>query len=297
MTRIAVVGPGSVGTFFAAHLAAAGRDVVACARRPFDEYVVDSKTAPVTTPARVLTDPILLEASVDWVLVAVKAHQTAGAAPWLRRLCGEGTTVVAVQNGVEGEARLAPLVGSARVLAAVVYCGAELLSPGHIRHDSAGYLILPDQDASHRLAEIFVGTGAQVRISAAFADEAYRKLGINTVLNGITALTERNISVLDQPDIREIGRGLLQECWAVGRAEGSTLTDDDIDPLLDAFAGNPGVTSMLQDRRAGRPTEHDALYGAVIRIGRRHGIPTPLHQTFAALLAAGDPVPAGSSPG
>jgi 2-dehydropantoate 2-reductase len=289
MTRIAVVGPGGVGTFFAAHLAAAGRDVLACARRPFEHYVVESRTAPVRSPARVLTEPGQVEAPVDWVLVAVKAHQTPGAAPWLLRLCGEGTTVVAVQNGVEGEARLRPLVGAATVVGAVVYCGAELLAPGHIRHDSAGYLILPDVEASHRLAEIFVGTGAQVRISAAYVDEAYRKLGINVVLNGITALTDQPISVVARPDLRELGRRILQECWAVGRAEGATLSDDDIDPLLEAFAQSNGITSMLQDRRAGRPTEHDALYGAVIRLGRCHGIPTPYHETLDALLAAGDP--------
>lgn len=290
MTRIAVVGPGSVGTFFAAHLAAAGRDVIACARRPFDEYVVDSATAPVRAPAQVLTDPGQVEAPVDWVLVAVKAHQTEGASAWFRNLCGEGTIAVAVQNGVEGEERLAPLVGPAKVAAAVVYCGAELLAPGHIRHDSAGYLILPDKDESHRLAEVFVGTGAQVRISASYADEAWRKLGINVVLNGITALTDQPISVIGRPDVRALGRRVLQECWAVARAEGAGLTDDDIDPLLDAFAQSSGVTSMLQDRRAGRSTEHDALYGAVIRLGRRHGIVTPIHETLAALVAAGDPV-------
>ena len=49
---------------------------------------------------------------------------------------------------------------------------------------------------------------------------------------------------------------------------------------------------MLQDRRAGRATEHDALYGAIVRAGRRHGIPTPLCEVFDTLLAAGDPDPA-----
>jgi 2-dehydropantoate 2-reductase len=49
-----------------------------------------------------------------------------------------------------------------------------------------------------------------------------------------------------------------------------------------------GATSMYYDRMAGRPTEHDALYGAVVRAGARHGIPTPFAETVAALLAGGD---------
>jgi 2-dehydropantoate 2-reductase len=43
---------------------------------------------------------------------------------------------------------------------------------------------------------------------------------------------------------------------------------------------------MLYDRLAGRPLEYDAIYGAVVRAGARHGIPTPLSETMAALLAA-----------
>jgi 2-dehydropantoate 2-reductase len=291
MTRVAVVGPGGVGTFFAAHLAAAGSDVVACARRPFDRYLVESATVPVKAPARVITDPAEVEGPADWVLVATKAQQTEGAAPWLHRLCGPDTTVVSVQNGVEGETRLAPFVNGAPVLAAVVYCGAELVAPGHTRHHSAGYLIVPDVPAGHRLSALFEGSRAEIRISADHLDEAWRKLGINVAVNGPTALCNRPILVVGRPDMGALARRLVAECWAVARAEGATLSDEGIDRLVAAVSGSQGITSMLQDRRAGRPTEFDALYGAVIRLGARHGIPTPVHETIAALLAAGDPDP------
>jgi 2-dehydropantoate 2-reductase len=175
------------------------------------------------------------------------------------------------------------------VLAAVVYCGAELVAPGHTRHHSAGYLIVPDVPGAQRLAQLFAGSGAEIRVSADHLDEAWRKLGINVALNGPTALTDRPISVVGRSDLRAVARRLVEECWAVARAEGARLSDDGIEGLLDAVAGSAGITSMLQDRRAGRPTEHDALYGAVIRLGARHGIPTPTHETISALLAAGDP--------
>ena len=122
MTSIAVVGAGSVGVYFAAHLATAGHDVVACVRRPFDRYVVESKEAPTEGPARAVTDPADLDGPVPWVLLTVKAHQTEGAAPWLARLCGPDTTVVVVQNGVEGAERTTPFAGSATVVPGVVYC-------------------------------------------------------------------------------------------------------------------------------------------------------------------------------
>jgi len=126
--RVAIVGPGSVGCFFAAHLATSKHSVVACARRPFERYVVESPESPTESAATVVTAPEMLEGTpFDWVLVGVKAHQTASASTWLERACGPDTTVVALQNGVEAVERLRPFVDGAQVLASVVYCGAELL--------------------------------------------------------------------------------------------------------------------------------------------------------------------------
>jgi 2-dehydropantoate 2-reductase len=293
MTTIALVGPGSVGTYVAAHLAAAGNDVVACARRPFAEYVIDSAEHPLRHPAHVVTDPAQLPAgwTPRFVLVCVKVQQNEGAAPWLARLAGAGTTVVSVQNGVEGAARLAPLCGDAEVVPSVVYCGAELLEPGHVQHHAAGLLITPDVPSAHELAA--VGSDAfRIRPDARFVDEAWRKLGANVVANGITALTRRRMDVLGDPGMAELVRGLLAETYAVARAEGASLGDADIDTFVGAFAKRPrgpaGGTSMLYDRLAGRPTEHDAIHAAVVRIGAKHGIATPLAQAFDTLIAAGD---------
>lgn len=286
MTSLAVVGPGSVGTYFAAHLAAAGHDVLACVRRPFDEYVVESPEAPVRVAARTVQDPGAVEGPVPWVLFTVKGHQSVGAAPWLERLCGPGTVVVVVQNGVEGEQRVTPLAGPATVLPAVVYCGAELLEPGHIRHNSANLLIVPDRPRADELAALFEGTGGRVKVTDDFVTEQWRKLGANVAANGITALTLRRNDVLGDPAVGELAAALVSECFTVARAEGAALSDEDARTMAGGFRGASGGTSMYYDRRDGKPLEHDAIYGAVQRAGRRHGIPTPLHDAFAALLGA-----------
>ena len=85
-----------------------------------------------------------------------------------------------------------------------------------------------------------------------------------------------------------LAEAILQECYAVARAEGADLQDAAIGAVVASFAklDDSGGTSMLYDRLAGRPLEHDALYGAVIRAGERHGIPTPTHRTLSALLSA-----------
>jgi 2-dehydropantoate 2-reductase len=293
MADIAIVGPGAVGGFFAAHLAGIGCDVVSCARRPFDRYVVTSSIAPVEAPAWAVTHPSELDGidPVDWVLVGVKAHQTQDAAPWFDRLCGPSTSVVVMQNGVEGEERLRPYAHGADVVAAVVYCGAELTAPGRIRHTNAGTLIVPAGRAvSERLAGLFAGSGARIKLSDDYVTEAWRKLGINVLANGITALTRQPMGVLRRPEVARLAERLLDECWTVARAVGASLSTDDVTQVMEGVARMPvdGATSMYYDRMAGRPTEHDALYGAVVRAGARHGIPTPFAETVAALLAGGD---------
>jgi 2-dehydropantoate 2-reductase len=289
---VAVVGPGSVGAFFAAQLAAAGVPVLSCARRSFDRYVVESTEAPVDVAASVATDPVSVEGPVRWVLLTVKAHQTEGTRPWLERLCSTGTTVVVVQNGVEQEARGRSVAGPARVLPGVVYCGAELLAPGHVRHHQHSTLFVPEGADGAELVALFAPTPWRIRPTATWSTEAWRKLGANVVANGITALTLRRISVLGDPSVVPLAESVLRECWAVGRAEGADVSEHDAAAMVQAMgaAAGDGGTSMLYDRLAGRPLEHDALHGAVVRAGGRHGIPTPLHEALVALLAAAAPV-------
>jgi 2-dehydropantoate 2-reductase len=289
VASVAVVGPGSVGTFFAAHLAAAGHDVVCCARRPFAEYVVESPDSPVTGPARVVTDPAEVAGAGDVVLLTVKAHQTAGAAGWLAALCGPDTAVLVGQNGIEHRERVEPLVGSARVVPTVVYCGAELLAPGHVRHYAHGVLLV--ETVPEVVAAAFTGSAARVRAVDDWTTEAWRKLGTNVVANGITALTLRPMSVLREPDVAALARGLVSECWSVARAEGASLAEDDVATMIELIGNGrgDGGTSMLYDRRAGRATEYDAIHGAVLRYGDRHGIDTPLVRAVHALLGAIEP--------
>ena len=293
---VAVVGAGAIGAFFAAHLVEADTaEVQVCVRTPFDELVVESGDVTLRSRPTVRTDPDQVSGPVDWVLLATKAHQTEGAAGWLDALVGPDTTVVVLQNGVEQVERVRPYVGDeVEVLPAVVYCGAEVLAPGHIVHRTNGLLIVPAGPAASRLEALYEPVRAGIRPSEDHVTDLWQKLVGNVVANGITALTGRRMEVLRRPDVAEVAAELARECVAVARAEGATIDDGYVDLLTAGMAAMPpdSGTSMLYDRQAGRVLEVDALHGAVIRAGARHGIPTPLHATFAALLTAiGDPGP------
>ena len=86
----------------------------------------------------------------------------------------------------------------------------------------------------------------------------------------------------------EVALQLLRECVAVGRAEGAKLEDDLAESVLQKCRSMPvdAVNSMHADRMAGRPMEIDARNGAIVRLGRKHGIATPCNGMAVALLEA-----------
>lgn len=287
--RVAVVGVGGVGGVFAAHLSTV-HDVVACVRRPFTHYKIESKDIPFEGPATTVTSPgdLPWDEPADAVLVGLKSQQTAGAAPWFGPLCGPDTLVVVMQNGIEGLDRLGPLVGDATVLPSVVYCGAELVAPGHVRHGRHSRLIVADNNAGARAERLVENTPLTVELSERVETSAWVKLAINSAANGLTAVTGRPMTVMADPGIAAIAAQLITECWTVGQAAGVDLDMGRVDGLVEAMSrpGGEGRTSMLQDIEAGRPTEHDAIHGAVLRQAEKHGIDTPATRMVHDLLAA-----------
>lgn len=104
----------------------------------------------------------------------------------------------------------------------------------------------------------------------------------------INALLPQPTGVVQQPAVAELMRGIMLEVIAVARPEGAKIDDALADEILAAMrrAGPDGVNSLHADRAAGRPREADARNGAVVRAGRRHGIPTPLNRMALTLLEA-----------
>jgi len=132
-----------------------------------------------------------------------------------------------------------------------------------------------------------------VRVSpvADFRTRAWRKLLMNAVVGSVGALTLRDLSVLAEPAIEPVALALAEEIVAVGRAEGAAI---DVDLARRAIAaarkGAPAhASSITVDRREGRPLEWEARNAVIGRLGRHHGIPTPLNDLVTALLAACDP--------
>jgi 2-dehydropantoate 2-reductase len=284
---MAVIGLGSIGGVVAGLLRATERyDIVACVRRPVEKLTVERAEGTVEVPITALTDPAQAK-PVDWVLVCTKAQDSAGSAPWLARLCGEGTRIATLQNGIGHADRLRPYVGPATVVPAIVYYNGERLAPDRMRHRRAGehdFAVADDADGQ-AFAGLFEGTSLRVLLSDDFKTLAWRKLLLNAAANPISALTLERNRVFQREDIQALCRALLEEAVSVGRADGAQLAADEAEQVIGRLLAIPGDagSSMYFDRMAGRPLEIDALTGAVVEAGERHGLATPLNRMMLTL--------------
>ena len=292
VSRLLVIGPGAIGGVLAALAHERGHDVAVAVRTPFEVLRVRSGAdgPEREVPVAVHTDPTTV-GRADHVVVATKAQHTASAAGWLAAATGPGTVVVVAQNGVDQERRVDGLVHPGSVaVPAVVAIGAEAVEPGRIVHHGYGRLTVPDGPWVAGLQELVGGgdDGVDVIPSPDVHTDAWRKLISNAVANPVTALTGRRNDVLSEDATADLVVGLAREVVAVARAEGADLSEDDVTALRRHYATMPAGagTSMLYDRLAGRPLEHEYLTGAVVGAGERHGIPTPLNRAVLALLRA-----------
>lgn len=288
---VAVVGLGSIGGVAAGCLAAAGRyNVIGCARRPLARLTLEEPRRTIELPITTLIEPSQVKTPADWVLLCTKTHQTASAAPWLKALCAPQTRVAVLQNGIDHVARVAPLAQCAAVVPAIVYYNGERLAPDRVRlrQGADQDIAVPDDDNGRDFARLFDGTALRIAKNADFITLVWRKLLINAVANPITTLTLQRQAVLRRPDVKELCLKILDEAVAVGRAEGAHFAQDEpvrATETLYTFSGELG-TSMYFDRLAGRQLEIEAMTGAIVAAGERHGIATPLNNALLALLRA-----------
>ena len=287
MARIAIIGVGAIGSVIAALLQQAGRhEVLLCVRRPLAALTVDTPDGPVEVRARVATDPADVGA-VDWVLVATKAYDVAGTAKWLKRLRAEGAPVAVLQNGVEHRERFAPYVPMESILPVMVDCPVERQLPERVHQRGAMHLRVPEGVLGSAFVKLFAGTAADVVVATDFVTVVWRKLCHNAA-GVLPTLLLQPSGVLRGEGIGEVALQIVRECVAVGRAEGAHLDDDVAEAVLRAYRAAPAdrVNSLHADLLAGRPMEIDARNGVIVRLGKKHGIPTPCNQMAVALLEA-----------
>ncbi len=290
--RVAIFGTGGVGGYFGGRLAQTGAEVIFIARGDHLEALRDRglrveslKGDFVVHPAQATDDPAQVGV-VDAVLVGVKAWQVSEAAQAIRPMVGPQTFVVPLQNGVEAPGQLAAVLGAQHVLGGLCSIISFIAGPAHVRHTGAepsiafGELNNRPSERAERLRQAFAQAHVKVEIPPDIQVAMWEKFLFIASWGGVGAVTRAPVGVVRRlPETREMMAEAMREILRVGQARQIALSDDSMRKAV-AFIDNlqPGSTaSMQRDVMEGRPSELESQNGAVVRLGRETGVPTPVH--------------------
>jgi 2-dehydropantoate 2-reductase len=298
--RIAIVGAGGVGGYFGARLAAAGEEVGFIARGAQLEALrtrglhIESVVGDLTLGPQRATDRPAELGPVDAVLLAVKTWHLEDVARSLPPLLGPDTCVVPFLNGVEAADQLAAAIGPASVLEGVAKIVSFLVAPGHVKQiggpTSAAFAERDDRPSPRveRLRDAFRRAGLGVETPSNIQVALWEKFLFVVSGGGVGSLTRAPIGVSRAvPESRALLERAMREIEAVARARRIPLPDDVV-PRTMAFVDTlpaAGTASLQRDIADGKPSELESWSGAVVRLGRAAGVPTPVHETiYQALL-------------
>jgi 2-dehydropantoate 2-reductase len=313
--RTLVWGAGAIGGTIGAYLARAGGDVTmvdTCVEHvdaitregvhvtgPIDDFVV---RVPAFTPQT-------LDGTWDDIILATKAHHTAGAVSALRPHLTPGGCVVSAQNGLN-ELTIADAVGAERTVGAFVNFGADYLEPGVIHYAGRGAVVIGEIDGRITPRVTAIRDAWRVFDASAIATAnvwgyLWGKEAYGAMLFA-TALTNESIAdALAMAAYRELYVALAREVLAVAAARGvRPEAFDGFDPSaylttapagaaqrsLDALVAHnrrsakshSGIWRDLAVRK--RPTEVDAQLGIVVALATEAGVPTPLTTRLVTLI-------------
>jgi len=296
--RVAVFGAGGVGAYFGARLAEGGAELAVIARGAHLDAIrdgglrIDSVLGDMRLAPAIATTDAAEVGPVDVVLLGVKTWQVPDVAQSLRPLLGPSTFVVPLQNGVETVDELTTALGERHVVGGLCSGFCFIVAPGHVRHIGGATFIKFGELDGQKTARVLAlrDAFAAARVDAEVPDDIrvalWEKFLLVVPFGGIGAVSRAPIGVLRTPPTRELLERGMREIEAIARARGVALPDDAVARAFEMLdEANPSGTSSLQrDVAAGKPSELDAWTGAVVRLGARAGVPTPLHDVLYAVL-------------
>ena len=304
--NFAIVGAGAIGAFLGAMLARAGEDVTLIARgahlRAMQEHGVRvrGEIGEFQVPITATDDPATV-GEVDVLVLTLKAHSVPAIAAGLRPMIGRNTSILTAQNGfpwwyfyahggewegmrlesVDPGGVISENIDASRVIGCVVYPSTAIVEPGIVWHLEGTRFAIGEPDGSksercRRLAGSFIKAGLRCPIRTNIRHDIWVKLMGNVAYNPISALTRATlIEIVKCAETRALATAVMSEAESVAKKLGVEIGVTIEQRLEGAEKVGHHKTSMLQDIEAGKPTELEAIVGAVIELGEKLGLELP----------------------
>ena len=298
--RIAIIGAGGVGGYYGAKLTQAGHDVTLLARGAHLDAIrkngmlIKDHDRTFAVPVNATDRPEDLRGA-EWAMLAVKSYSLPELAGVIVMLAKDGTTIVPALNGVNiAEILEAAGVPRAQILGGTTIMNAHKVAPGVIERLSkrdrfaVGELDGTMSTRAEAVAAALRSAGDEALATREIVLELWMKFNMLCACAAACGMARSDLGTIRDT---ELGRLLIEravrEIAAVARAMRIPIPSNQEEEALARIAALPASLkpSFVLDVERGGPTELDVLSGAVSKFGKRTGVPTPVHDTAAAVLA------------
>ena len=311
--KVGILGAGAMGCLVGAHLKRGGGevyfiDVFEGHMKAIREKGLIMDLEGESGPQTVFMDGAATNGAdvgvCDAVIVLVKCPDIEAAVEANPELFGKDTVAIALQNGVGGSDALAKFFDDDHLGIGVLKSSANIIEPGRIigrsrfPNSPKGVYFspvktdTPYQNIYKELEKLLCDGGMPAEYSGCIEEIIWDKLCDNVMYNGIAALLQlANEDSAGHEDGWLLMRELARETCEVARAKGINL---DLNKFWKDRSGKPPFdrsrvkvfhyVSAVFDSTQKRRTEIDYINGAVVKEGRKHGVPTPYNETVWRLV-------------
>lgn len=231
---------------------------------------------------------------VDFLIVSLKYGALPGALDNITAVTGENTVIMSLMNGVDSEEIIAEKVGAEHLLHAVIKVASHKENDGYVFNPEAtlgiifGEVSAPyDSERVQAVLDLFSGTGLHYRATDCILEELWSKFRLNVCNNLPQAILGAGVGCYrDSVHMKAISDRLRAELMAIAEAKGIDISKADVSSGRGSAVPPTARYSTLQDLDAGRHTEIDMFSGALIRMGKELGIPTPYNEFTYHMIKA-----------
>lgn len=303
--RIGMIGTGAIGGFYGVMLARAGFDVHFLLRSEFGAVAEGGLRVDSAVHGALTLNPVQAYRSAadmppcDWLLVGAKTTSNADLAPAIIQAAAQGAKVLLLQNGLNVEDDLRPLLpDSLHLLGGLCLICVHRVGPGVIAHQALGAVNLgyhsgPCHDQAQRMAIVEQGAGlfrAAGLDSQAMPDlrqARWQKLVWNVPYNGLSVLLGASTTpLMADSDSRGLIQALMGEVVRGAQACGHHVAPGYAEYLFAMTEKMPDYwPSMYHDYSHQRALELEAIYSRPLAAAKKAGCELPKIEALYQALA------------
>ncbi len=227
----------------------------------------------------------------DLILIATKFDGLSEVINNIKNFVGENTIIMSLLNGVTSEEVIAKTYGKEKVLYSYFIGHSAVRTGRSVVHDDYNILVFGSENGLDErviaVKDFLDKAHIKYEIPSDIKYSLWRKFVLNVSTNQPSAILKMTFGEMQSNKVFvRFATNIMQEVTNIAKAEGINNADNLVKDGLDALAMMcpEGKTSMLQDIEAGRPTEVDMFAGTLIRLGKKHNIPTPYNHVLYEMI-------------